>query len=300
MPPFADLLCRHASELAPQPTGIKPRLGPVPGLRAVLFDVYGTLFVSGIGEVGTVAEASSRAAVGAALEAMGVAPAGSLEGVAKQMERRVRVVHAEITRRHGIDYPEVQMPEIWSDVLAELACRGALDPADVGRIDCERFAVEYEARANPCWPMPCLEGCLAGIRERGLWLGIVSNAQFYTPLLFPALLGRSAEACGFDPHLQFYSYRHGHAKPGPALFALAARALAERGVGAAETLYVGNDMLNDVAGASRLGFRTALFAGDARSLRLRRDDPRTAGITPTLVITDLAQLAECTKIRRGE
>ena len=291
MPPFADILRRHACELAPQPTGMESQLRPLRGLGAVLFDLYGTLFISGIGEVGTVAEGASQAAVEAALEAMGVAPAGSLEGVAEQMQGRVRAVHAEITRRHGIDHPEVQMPEIWSDVLAELARRGMLDSADVGRIDCERFAVEYEARANPCWPMPGILRCLAALREQGLLLGIVSNAQFYTPLLFPALLGRSAEACGFEPHLQFYSYRHGQAKPGPALFALAARALAERGVGAAGTLYVGNDMLNDVGAASRLGFRTALFAGDARSLRLREDDPRVAGITPTLVITDLAQLA---------
>lgn len=296
MQPFADILRRHARELAPQPTGMEPRLRSLCGVRAVLFDLYGTLLVSGIGEVGTVAEGASQAAVVAALEAMGVAPTGSLEGVAARMQGRVRAVHAEITRRHGIDYPEVQMPEIWSDVLAELARHGALDPADVDRIDPEQFAVEYEARANPCWPMPGLQRCLAALREQGLLLGIVSNAQFYTPLLFPALLGRTAEACGFEPHLQFYSYRHGHAKPGPALFALAARALSERGVGAEETLYVGNDMLNDVAAASRLGFRTALFAGDARSLRLREGDPRTAGATPTLVVTDLADISQCTMI----
>ena len=41
---------------------------------------------------------------------------------------------------------------------------------------------------------------------------------------------------------------------------------------------------------ARAGLRTALFAGDARSLRLRRDDPRCAAVCPDLVLTGLSQL----------
>jgi hypothetical protein len=37
---------------------------------------------------------------------------------------------------------------------------------------------------------------------------------------------------------------------------------------------------------------TALFAGDRRSLRLRKDDPSCRLLTPDLVITDLGQLIE--------
>jgi len=35
-----------------------------------------------------------------------------------------------------------------------------------------------------------------------------------------------------------------------------------------------------------------LFAGDARSLRLRRDDSRCRRLKPNLVITDLLQLLD--------
>ncbi|MDY0170423.1 MAG: HAD family hydrolase [Thermoguttaceae bacterium] len=298
MQDFIDIFRCHCDILPPHPTGVQPRLDSLPDVRAVLFDLYGTLFVSGCGEVGTEDRASSLAAIDAALQEVGIRPARPLDGVVELMQCRIRDVHAEITRRHGIDYPEVQIAEIWSDVVAELARRGVLPAAvDPARIDYERLAVEYEARANPCWPMPQLGECLAALQSRGLLLGIVSNAQFYTPLLFPALLGRSAEECGFDRDLQFYSCRHGFAKPGVPLFALAARALANRDIAPKQVLYVGNDMLNDIVPASRLGFRTALFAGDARSLRLRSDDPRIASTTPTLVVTDLAQLVECTKIQ---
>ncbi len=297
---LVEIFRRHYAAIPPQPTGVLPQLAPLPGVRAVLFDLYGTLFISGSGEVGTVARASSQAAVEGAMEAMGLQPLRPPVGAVEQMQDRVRAVHAETTHRHGIECPEVQIAEIWSDVLAELARQGVLDADDVARLDFAQFAVEYEARANPCWPMPGWEPCLAELRRQGLLLGIVSNAQFYTPLLFPALADRSAEQCGFEPDLQFYSYRHGHAKPGAAIFALAVRALAQRGIAAGEALYVGNDMLNDVAPAARLGLRTALFAGDARSLRLRRDDARAAGVNPTIVVTDLAEIPRCTMIAERE
>ena len=37
-------------------------------------------------------------------------------------------------------------------------------------------------------------------------------------------------------------------------------------------------------------FKTALFAGDLRSLRLRTENPRCRGLKPDLVVTDLRQL----------
>ena len=55
-------------------------------------------------------------------------------------------------------------------------------------------------------------------------------------------------------------------------------------------LYVGNDMLNDIYPAQKTGFITGLFAGDARSLRLRSDEPACKNLSADIVITDLIQL----------
>ena len=52
-------------------------------------------------------------------------------------------------------------------------------------------------------------------------------------------------------------------------------------------------MLNDVLPAKQVGFRTALFAGDRRSLRQREDDLRVSKIVPDLVLTELGQLDGC-------
>ena len=290
-----DILKQHYRPLEPRPTDASARVERLSGIRAVLFDLYGTLFISGSGEVGTTRQAASLAAIEGAAQAMGVPFEPPLADATELMQQAIRREHAE-RREQGVSYPEIQVADIWRSVFAELLVRGDLAPQASGvlnRLDWRRLAVEYEARANPCWPMPEIEACLGRLREAGLLLGIVSNAQFYTPLLFPALLGRTLEECGFERHLCLFSFEHGVAKPGTRLYELAAGRLAERDIEPAEVLYVGNDMLNDIFPAAALGFRTALFAGDARSLRWREDDSRLAAVSADLILTDLAQLPEC-------
>lgn len=51
-------------------------------------------------------------------------------------------------------------------------------------------------------------------------------------------------------------------------------------------------MLNDVVPAAKLGFRTALFAGDQRSLRWV-NCPGWSAVAPDLVLTGLDQLPRC-------
>ena len=141
--------------------------------------------------------------------------------------------------------------------------------------------------------MPAAADVLAELLQRGLVLGIVSNAQYFTQFLFDALLNSSLAELGFSSSLLYFSYAHGQAKPGQYLFDLARDQLRDQQIEAHQAVYVGNDMLNDVQGASGAGFRTALFAGDRRSLRLRQDDERRDDSQPDLVIQDLSQLMSC-------
>ena len=290
-----DVFRQNSRPLEPLPTGQSPVLAKLPGVRAVLFDLYGTLLVSGSGEVGTAPQAACHPALVEALAAVGIDPARLSGGEVEIVFQVIRAFHAE-GQAAGIEYPEVQIVEVWRRVLGELAGRGVIEQAECPAVDLRRLAVEYEARANPVWPMPGAEGCLRALHGRGLLLGIISNAQFYTPELLPAFLGTQSEAWGLDPALEFYSYQHGLAKPGQALFRLAAEELMRRGIEPRGAVYVGNDMLNDVLPARQVGFRTALFAGDARSLRRRGDDPRLEGIRPDLVLTKLADLNDCIMI----
>ena len=138
--------------------------------------------------------------------------------------------------------------------------------------------------------MPNLKKTLLKCREKGLLMGIVSNAQFFTPLLFEWFLKSRPPGLGFHPDLTLYSYRFGYAKPSLRLFRRAAETASALGIDRQSILYVGNDMLNDIRPASVVGFKTALFAGDGRSLRPRESDDRCWGLTPDLIVTDLRQL----------
>lgn len=271
------LLEAYVTPLAPLSTPLRPRgrlTGPV---KAILFDVYGTLFISGSGDI-TV----SRNGIGhpeslaRLLEKFGVPQEpGPLVAAFFNM---IQKTHQGL-REKGIDFPEVNIDAVWSDVL------GMSHMPTV-----RQFAIEFELLVNPVYPMPNLQRLLSFCKASALPMGIISNAQFFTPLLFDWFLESDLTGLGFSEDLLVFSYRHDTAKPSRRLFELAARALAKRNVLPASVLYIGNDMRNDMVPAARAGFQTALFAGDSRSLRLRENDPVCRELTPDLVVTDLIQI----------
>jgi len=142
------------------------------------------------------------------------------------------------------------------------------------------------------YPMPNLETMLSVCQDSNVLMGIISNAQFYTPYLFNWFLGSPPEDLGFHPDLILYSYKFGYAKPSTFMFQVAAERLKHMDISVRSALYIGNDMLNDMYPAKKAGFKTGLFAGDARSLRLRENDPKCKDLSVDLVITDLIQLLD--------
>jgi putative hydrolase of the HAD superfamily len=263
--------------MVPRPTGIAPGGRTRAPLKAMLFDIYGTLFISGSGDIG---HAEKRFGLSDRLNRLGRCfelPWSPAE-TASRLFAAIRQ-HHEQERQKGAAHPEVKIDRIWQEILGW---------PDLGRV--RRFAQAFEAIANPTYPMPGLDLVLRTLRRRGILLGIVSNAQFFTPLLFETFLGARPENLGFTRDLILYSFEFGQAKPSTTLFEHSAQCLRSHGVRPDEALYVGNDMRNDIQPAQATGFQTALFAGDQRSLRWRNDDDAVKHITPDLVITDLCQL----------
>lgn len=295
---LCEIVVGHSSPMEARATDVEPVLRSLDGVRAVLFDVYGTLVISGSGDVGTTDLDSRPQAFPEALAAVGLPFDGAgEEGV--RLLTEVIAEHHQQSKSEGIEFPEVDIREVWSDVLLAMVEREWVpsDAVSGQAIDVTSLALEYEVRTNPTWPMPGTEACLDELQEAGMLLGIVSNAQCFTPLLFDTQLGRSLDEFGFDESCCVWSFAHKQAKPGTFLYERAKEAVAEQGIAAHEVLFVGNDMLKDVWPASRVAFRTALFAGDARSYRPREDDVRVANVRPDLVLTELAQLPEC--VSRG-
>lgn len=287
---FTEILDCNLRPLAPLPTEIPHRLKGIPDIQAVVFDIYGTLLVSGSGDVGTAMEMTKGDALAAAWEACGVQCTMSADDMVGQFYAVIKGDHKSATKR-GTTYPEIVVEEIWEKVFASAVEKGhATLPAD---FDPAIFALEFETRVNPVWPMPGMKEILGTLRERGYTLGIVSNAQYFTPKIVEYFLGSTLEENGFRPENCFFSYQHRLAKPGTELYSAAAQSLSGAGIDVCHILYVGNDMLNDIQAASQVGMKTALFAGDRRSLRLRKEDARMLPIHPDVTLTRLSDILAC-------
>ena len=274
---LGELLTAKLRPMEPISTDIM-QAGSLKGpLRSILFDVYGTLFISAAGDINVARKAAfASKEFRALLHRFDITTPP--EKVLESYFSGIRKEHQK-AKQQGVDYPEVQIDRIWADVLGSKDISWA-----------KRFSLEFELMANPVYPMPHLETLLAHCRNASLAMGIISNAQFYTPLLFQWFMKEEPAALGFEKDLLIYSYQLGCAKPSPALFNLAAARLEKRRISPEFVLYVGNDLGKDIIPAKRAGFQTALFAGDARSLRLGGRGYQSNDIEADLVITDLRQL----------
>jgi putative hydrolase of the HAD superfamily len=268
---------KYLGRLTPLPTSLKPEGVLKEEIKCVLFDIYGTLFISGSGDISLADKKSPQIEeINQLLTKYSIRK--SPQTLLDEFYRTIKTRHRDL-RSRGVEFPEVKIDRIWMKVLSN-------DDTKVVR----QFAVEFELIVNPVSPMPNLDKMLSAFRSRSRLMGIISNAQFYTAYLFKWFLNSDSKDLGFDPELVYYSYQYEIAKPSPFLFQLAAEKLKEQGVPPSRVLYIGNDMRNDIYPAKATGFQAALFAGDQRSLRLRPDDPHCKHLSADLVVTDLDQL----------
>jgi putative hydrolase of the HAD superfamily len=138
--------------------------------------------------------------------------------------------------------------------------------------------------------MPGMKESLESIKKSGLELGILSNAQFYTPLIFDCFFEGGLKSLGFSDDLTLFSYMEKMSKPDIRLFGHLAGLLEKKQILPGEAVFVGNDMLKDIMPAAVSGFKTILFAGDRRSLRLRSDNAACKDIKPDVIVNSLSEI----------
>lgn len=287
-------LLNSLDPLQPIPTGVKSHYQKDGTIKAVIFDIYGTLLISSSGDIDQ-AEITDKN-LEQALNASGIKPTDGLQNVLdhilKDLQYTIRVCH-EAARHNKVPYPEIDILSIWKIVLIHARRKGLIrfdDDADIMLMTCV-----FEFLSNKVYPMPGLKETISGLKKIRIPLGIVSNAQFYTPVLLNYFLHNNIvlkeKVKDFDKDLTVFSYKFGKGKPDFSLYEELIPSLKWKyGIIPSEVLFIGNDMLKDIWASKKAGFKTVLYAGDKRSLRMREDDDRTKGLQPDYIIDHLEQV----------
>ncbi len=288
----------NTEKLKPIPTTFCPNLktDSKDKIKAVIFDIYGTLLISSSGDID---QASlNKENMQAAMEAGGFDLDNCKPEVYSflldQLQVKIKEQHDEL-RANGHPFPDVDIFKVWKAMFEVAQAKGLLSLN--GTESLADTIMVFEILSNRVYPMPGMKEVLIEIKKMGLPLGIVSNAQFYTPIIMNYFITGTFSTKQhidlFEEDLSVYSFKELRAKPDTALFEKFIPVLKEKyNILPSETLFVGNDMLKDVYTATKEGLKTVLFAGDERSLRLREDDQRVRRLFPDFIINDLKQLTK--------
>lgn len=211
-------------------------------IRAILFDVYGTLL-----EVGPSPPDADESWHALWWDLLGLEPPLSRLGFSVASSK-VIARHHEAARRCGVPWPEVHWPSVVAEVIPELA---QLSPNDRDEFLFRQIQTGHTTQLTAETAVT-----LRGLKGQDVLLGLASNAQPYTLReLQESLAARDLDLDLFERDLCYWSFEHGFSKPDPHVFRILTTRLAARGVQPRETLMVGDRLDNDVAPARMHGWQ---------------------------------------------
>lgn len=293
-----------------QPIKARPHTKPMAGIRAVLWNLYGTLLRVTDGEPLLYHHTSLRMQV--ALEktitefkmwnSMKRTPGAPWEymlqkyrGVLEDLELRTAVASG--------DFPQVVSSHIWKQLIELLEQKEyTYDVSFYGGPDdfAEKVAYFFQACLQGVEASPHALSTLIACAKARLAQGILADTQPYSlPQMLRAFRSQgSVPPPGqlFNVNLLSLSHETGVRRPSQTFFGTAVAKLAQREIAPQETLYVSSRIQGDLAVAKQYGFRTVLYAGDKSSFKASPQELSHADIRPRRLITDLRQIRQLVSI----
>jgi FMN phosphatase YigB (HAD superfamily) len=281
-----------------------PSIRPIPGLRAVLWDVYGTLLRVTDGRYGIVPaeELRLQIALDKTIHEFNMwnhmyrkpgPPWQSMIGIYRSTIERLQMRASA----RG-DITEVSVVEVWRQLIEKLFEKAyVIDEGLYGDVDefAEKVAYFFhcclqglEAREGAVHVMTDLsgreirQGCLSDGPEFGL-------VQLLRALSLQAVLPPLYEL--FGSGVVLFSSQLGVRKPSQSLFQEAVSRLRTGGISAEETLYVSCRLMTDLVPARRLGMKTALLVSEKSGLEFSREVLQNPETRPDRLLTSLTQVA---------
>jgi FMN phosphatase YigB (HAD superfamily) len=290
----------------PQATPVKARPHLVRlGVRAVLWNVYGTLLAVPQGELlfeSPVAFVMSNALdktiqefkMWASMSRKPGQPSEYMQTIYSQILNEQRAVPGG-TERH----PEVCSERVWEAILKRLLQKDyKFDAGFFGSLNEFSRKVAYFFHAS-LQGTACYEGAaraMRAVRDAGLAQGLLADGQCFTTVQLQRGLNKQDDEAQLDElltdGLTTLSCDVRGRKPSERLFRQALEALSGQGIGPDEVLHVGSRVQQDLVPARRLGMKTALFAGDKASLQATPEQLKDATSRPDVLLTSLEQITE--------
>jgi hypothetical protein len=289
----------------PDPPKAKPHLPALPGVRAVLWNVYGTLLAVSEGELKF--EVADDFLMQVALEktiqefkmwnSMSRKP-GQPSAYMREVYQKA-LTELRLAPSPGEKYPEVLAERVWENIIKKLFQKEySFDAGFYGSLNEYARKVAYFFHAS-LQGTACYPGAAEALRlvaDAVPAQGLLADGQSFTPVQLQRGLSRQDEAADLGTlvpgKFRFLSAEKKARKPSETLFRSALRGLAEEGIEAGEVLHVGSHLTRDVAPAKKLGMKTALFAGDRASLAATPEQLKDPQCRPDALLTDLTQVAQ--------
>jgi FMN phosphatase YigB (HAD superfamily) len=294
----------------PVPPKATPYLKRLRGIRAVTWDVYGTLLTVPEGRLLSLPPDPLRMEV--ALDktihefnmwnSMSRKPGAPWEYMFQQYKRLIEAGQLVASPKPG-EAPEIDLSRIWRVLIERLGKKDfAWDDAFFGDVEefSEKVAWFFHASLQGVAAAPNALTALKHVRRAGLRQGLIADGQCFTLVQ----LVRALRSPGAVPSLAklfsrgcvCLSFQYGVRQPAATLFEACLERLAQRKISPDEVLYVASRLKENLRTARRLGMRTALYAGDAASLEATSAELKDPELRPDRILTDLRQIRQIVKV----
>ncbi len=297
--------CQWPAPPVPEPAKARPHLVRLRGLRAVLWNAYGTLLSVNGGELWfthpqpfvmqTALERTSQEfKMWGSMTRKPGQPSAYLAEIYQQA-----LLKQKMASSGGERFPDISSERVWEAVVKILIQKDyQFDAGFYGSLNEFSRKVAYFfhscIQGTACYPGA--SDTLLRVKARGLLQGLLADGQPFTPVQIQRGLAAQDPAARLedrlDEGLQFLSCDARARKPSERLFRRAQAEVMERGIDPEQVLHVGSNVTRDLVPARRLGFRTALFAGDKVSLQATPEQMKDPPGRPDVLLTELEQLAE--------
>jgi FMN phosphatase YigB (HAD superfamily) len=304
---FLDTRALHwPAAPTPEPAKARRHLVRLPGVRAVLWNVYGTLLSIAGGEIwfNHPQPFAMQVALDKTLQEFRMwhamsrkpgQPAEQLAGLYEQALLKQKMAAGGGRER----LPEVSSYRLWEAVIKLLTQKEyRFDVNFYGSLNefAHKVAYFFHSCLQGTAAYPGAADALQQVKSRGLLQGLLADAQPFTPLQLQRGLATRDAAIRLedlvDDNIRFLSCEIEGRKPSERFFRKVQAAIREQGLEPEEILHIGNSMTRDLIPARRIGFRTALYAGDKNSLQATPEQLKDPTSRPDVLLTDLSQLAE--------